>query len=235
MAKGRGHGWRLAIACVLVGLCLAGCSPSKKRVMEAILERTGVEWVTIHPGTFVRDGQEVRIDHAFEMTACEITRAQWFEVVYQQPYYGDDGDKPKTGVGWQDTDLFCRALRAADGRVYRLPERDEWEYACRAGSTTKSYWGDEFDARYAWCLENARGEPQQVRQKLPNAWGLYDMVGNAEELCTNQKMPSPEFLVVMGGSTGNRPKYCACDTFMPEDGYGSAFSGFRVVRELDDD
>ncbi len=236
MAKGRGLGWRRLMTCVLVSLCLVGCSPSKKRVMEAILERTGVEWVTIHPGTFVRDGQEVRIDHAFEMTACEITRAQWFEVVYQEPYYGDDGDKPETKVAWKDVELFCRALRAGDGRGYRLPDRDEWEYACRAGSTTKYYWGDAFDDRYAWCWENSHGEPKQVRQTTPNAWGLYDMCGNADELCTDPSTPGGKWFFVMGGGADDRSKYCNCGNVAHQEMYlQDPTNGFRVVRELDDE
>ena len=70
---------------------------------------------------------------------------------------------------------------AADG--YRLPTRAEWEYACRAGSNTLYFWGDEFDGRYTWYAGNSDGTTHPVGQKRPNAWGLHDMTGNVFDRC----------------------------------------------------
>lgn len=69
--------------------------------------------------------------------------------------------------------------------MYRLPTEEEWEYACRAGTTMSYYWGDMLDGRYAWHDENSGRHSHEVGQKLPNAWGLYDMAGNLWEYCEN--------------------------------------------------
>jgi formylglycine-generating enzyme required for sulfatase activity len=67
------------------------------------------------------------------------------------------------------------------GRYYRLPTEAEWEYACRAGSTTAYSFGEDDINDYAWWFENSDGNSQKVKTKKPNAWGLYDMHGNVSE------------------------------------------------------
>ena len=100
-------------------------------------------------------------------------------------------DYAATYVSWEDATEFCKKLSVKEGKTYRLPTEAEWEYACRAGTTTKYGFGDD-DSRlgdYAqnWAVGNAKNEKyaNAVGQKKPNAWGLYDMHGNVLEWCSD--------------------------------------------------
>jgi formylglycine-generating enzyme required for sulfatase activity len=68
---------------------------------------------------------------------------------------------------------------------YRLPTEAEWEYACRAGTTTRHYWGNVIDGDYGWSEINTGATTNPVDAKKPNAWGLYDMCGNVQEWCND--------------------------------------------------
>jgi formylglycine-generating enzyme required for sulfatase activity len=90
---------------------------------------------------------------------------------------------PALGMTWHNAMTFCKWLSEKTGKTYRLPTEAEWEYACRAGSTSMFAHGDDPDGLtdYAWFDENADDEIHAVGKKKPNAWGLHDMLGNVNE------------------------------------------------------
>ena len=106
-------------------------------------------------------------------------------------YVSNAPDSPLVFVTWTDMHLFISVLNGITGKTLRMPSEAEWEYACRAGTTTSFYWGDdvtysEGDENCWWCYNTedlGKYYAHSVGQKLPNAWGLYDMSGNALECC----------------------------------------------------
>ena len=146
-------------------------------------------------------------------------------------------DRPVERVSWNEATEFCSKLSDMTGENYRLPTDAEWEYACRAGTTTRYYWGDSDSEstvkRYAWYEKNAidphwtsphaaEEGTQEVGRKEPNPWGLYDMSGNVWEWCqdwydehyySNSPRQDPrgpssgDRRVLRGGSWGNYAWY----------------------------
>jgi len=105
------------------------------------------------------------------------------------PVYGDltmgwgTGGRPAIAMTWKNAMNFCRWLSEKTGKKYRLPTEAEWEYACRAGTTTAYFFGDDPSKldEYAWYEANSDECTHPVAQKKPNPWGLYDMLGNVRE------------------------------------------------------
>jgi formylglycine-generating enzyme required for sulfatase activity len=101
---------------------------------------------------------------------------------------------PAENMTWFEANEFCKRLSAKEGRVYRLPTEAEWEYACRAGTTTPFHFGNVFDGTQANMQQTyprgteakvrGRGWPMTVGSYAPNAFGLYDMHGNVSEWCS---------------------------------------------------
>jgi formylglycine-generating enzyme required for sulfatase activity len=122
------------------------------------------------------------LPHGFE-TRPEFT---WRNTGFQQT-----DEHPVTMVNWNDAVAFCRWLSATDGLPCRLPTEAEWEYVCRSGTTTGWHFGDDADDanKYAWHSCSGGPHTKPVGQKLPNAFGIFDMCGNAREWCSDWYAP----------------------------------------------
>jgi len=157
------------------------------------------------PGEKKRYKNETQVDttiaHGFWLGRYEVTQAQWQEVIGSSPWFwGRGSDYPATYVSWDDATRFCESLtereqksgRLPAGWEYTLPTEAQWEYACRAGSSTAYCFGDDESqlGRYAWYDDNTSKANERyahrVGQKEPNAWGLYDMHGNVLEWCRDE-------------------------------------------------
>jgi formylglycine-generating enzyme required for sulfatase activity/serine/threonine protein kinase len=113
---------------------------------------------------------------------------------------------PVVGVTWDDAAAFCAWLSKVDGKRYRLPTEAEWEYACRTGTQTAYAFGDgpKDLEQYAWTAKTRQGKIAPVAQLRPNAWGLYDMLGNAWEWCIDgERIYTPACAVDPRGPVGD--------------------------------
>ena len=224
-----------AVESVTRYLMTAGREGTYYRAALALLDRAeagpprelrnslGLEFVLIEPGTFAmgspeteteRSGDEgpvhqVTLSQPFYLGKYEVTQEQWAAVMGSNPSYCSDcgGNCPVERVSWEDAQEFIAALNRQEGvNVYRLPTEAEWEYAARAGTrTTYHLWA------YAWYRSNSNVGicTHPVGQKMPNRWGLYDMLGNVWEWTADWYGPYTTGSVTdpRGPSTGARRVY----------------------------
>jgi formylglycine-generating enzyme required for sulfatase activity len=131
-----------------------------------------------------RPAHLVKITKPYEIGTYEVTQAQWTSVMGSNPSANKGDDNPVEMVSKTEVEAFLAKLTARnDGYRYRLPAEAEWEYAARAGS--KIAYDGNLDA-IAWFAENSDDESHPVGKKKPNAWGLYDTVGNVREWVADQ-------------------------------------------------
>ena len=112
---------------------------------------------------------------SFYLDTYEVTQKKWNAVMSFNRSVFHHPDRPITHIDWHEAKTFCKKT----GK--RLPTEAEWEYAARAGSQTKFPWGDEIDDDRMWYSGNSPRQVPQIGKKLPNAWGLHDMMGNVWE------------------------------------------------------
>lgn len=197
---------------------------------------------------------EVTITHPFCISAYKITQAQYEAVTGSNPSKFTGKDNPVDAVTWNDAVLFCKKASAQANRSVRLPTEAQWEYAARAGTATRYFFGDDEGKLddYVWYRENAKGGTHPVGQKLPNAWGLYDVHGLLWEYCSDlyrdsyvdAKDTDPEgpasgtTHATRGGTYGSRPPFVrsAIRIASPEGAEATkdmlSHFGFRVVVDL---
>jgi hypothetical protein len=125
---------------------------------------------------------------SFFMQTTEVTQRLWKLIMGNNPSFYQADVLPVEQVSWIEVNEFIRRINEIDpGKTYRLPSEAEWEYACRAESSTRFPWGDDPNYYsldiFCWVSENNRGATHPIAQKRPNAWGLYDMHGNVFEWC----------------------------------------------------
>ncbi|NIL98650.1 MAG: SUMF1/EgtB/PvdO family nonheme iron enzyme [Anaerolineales bacterium] len=176
----------------------------------------GMKLVLIRPGQFLmgspasenpgRQQQRVRITKPFYMAVHEVTQEQYEHVMGNNPSEFKGAKLPVETVSWEEAADFCEKLSRMEGRTYRLPTQAQWEYACRAGSTTAYSFGDDESqlGAYAWYSENAGDKTHPVGTKNANSWGLYDMHGNVSEWCQDwyDENPSKDLTDPAGPSQG---------------------------------
>ena len=162
----------------------------------------GIEFVYIPPGGFImgynsifkhpnmpnvfgKPAHKHEISKGFWISKYEITQKQYKAIMGKNPSHFQGDDLPVDSISWNDAKNFIKKLNSKGGGHFRLPTEAEWEYACRAGSETAFYFGNDASLleNYAWTNKNSDNHTHPVGEKLPNAWGLYDMIGNLWEWC----------------------------------------------------
>lgn len=222
----------------------------------------GVKFVRIEPGSFSMGSEtgdfdekpvhRVKISQAYLMATTEISNAQYeqFDPTHTRLRgklgFSKDDDEAVVFVSWHDAARFCQWLSAREGRNYRLPTEAEWEYACRAGTSTAFHTGETLSEIY---YKHQKQEWTPVAAGLhvgrtpPNASGLHDMHGNVEEWCSDWYGPYPaeeqidpvgavrgDFKITRGGSHNTTLPYLRSANrsgTLPEDNHW--LIGFRIV------
>jgi formylglycine-generating enzyme required for sulfatase activity len=252
------HTWLLTGVLLLSGLALVpGTLVAQSTPDKTLTNSIGMEFVLIPAGTFKmgsntgdpdeRPVHEVTISKAFYMGKYEVTQGQWQAVMGTNPSaVPGDANRPVEQVAWNDAQMFIGRLNAMEGgQRYRLPTEAEWEYAARAGSPRIYGFGNDPKqlGEYAWYRGNSQRHTHPVGQKRPNAWGLYDMLGNVWEWVQDWdgKYPAGPVTDPKGPETGtyrmrrgcgwnNEANVCRIANRYSVIGFRDDFIGFRVVR-----
>ncbi|MCQ6959616.1 formylglycine-generating enzyme family protein [Mucilaginibacter aquariorum] len=189
----------------------------------------------------------------FLLAQFPVTQEQYFEVTNEAPATFNGNRLPVETVSWKDAITFCNLLSVKDGlklcysidhtsgditfdaiaNGYRLPTEAEWEYACKAGTTGIRY--GELDA-IAWYKANSDRSTHDVGLKEPNAWGLYDMLGNVWEWCSDiyDESVYGSYRIIRGGGWSDEERGCMATNRRRS--HPTSFKiddlGFRIARNI---
>ena len=260
------------VACLmLVGLSHPAWSQAPDEKPRKLKNSIGMEFASIPAGKFLMGSpatekernlnetqHEVTLTQGFLMGVHEVTQAQYGQVMGKNPSQFKGNTLPVETVSYKDALAFCKKLsdlpaEKAAGRKYRLPTEAEWEYACRAGTSTPFNFGNELNGTQANCDGTIPygttqkgpflGKTSPVGSYPPNAWGLHDMHGNVWEWCADRYGDYPKgpitdplgseggsVCVIRGGGWGNVAADCRSasrDWIGPSIRYGRR--GFRLA------
>ena len=252
--------------------CAKGDAGNKNYTIP-LADGVDLDMIWIKPGTFIMGSpedelgrgndepqHEVTLTRGYWIGKYEVTQAQYKAVMGNNPsrFQGDD-QRPVETVSFYNAIDFCSRLtaiekaagRLPEGYEYTLPTEAQWEYACRAGTTTALNNGmdlsDQWDSpeieELAWCTMNSDSTTHPVGLKKPNNWGLYDMHGNLLEWCldwydfyptepvTDPTGPSRGLYHVIRGGSWNFAPFCCRSAYRSDYNgtYGVYFCGFRVT------
>jgi formylglycine-generating enzyme required for sulfatase activity len=173
----------------------------QRRILASppITNSLGMKLKMLPHGTYVMGSSAVKfkatlhivnLSQAFYLSVTEVTQEQYERVMGTNPSQFQGNSNPVESVSWDDAVEFCLKLsqlpeEQARGRVYRLPTEAEWEYACRAGTTTEYSFGNDESklGEHDWHQANSDKRTGPVGKKTPNYWGIYDLHGNVREWC----------------------------------------------------
>jgi formylglycine-generating enzyme required for sulfatase activity len=257
-------------------------SPAASADVKLIKTKTGIEMALLPAGEFLMGDESGEDDEkpahrvkisSFYVDTSEVTQGAFQAAMGRNPAKWVAPDKPVERVTWLAAIQFCNMRSdkeglkrcydlntlqcdfSADG--YRLPTEAEWEYACRAGTTTRCWFGNESAdlAKYGWFKGNSEKTTHPVKQKQPNPWGLYDMYGNVAEWCNDfysdaydpqaegkdpRGAASGTERVMRGGSFAAADDACRSSArqsqtpVFADTCFGSETFGFRCVRRAED-
>jgi sulfatase modifying factor 1 len=261
----------VAIAASLAGDLFGSLVPDRKPANEKdpphpFTNSMGMKFVWIPPGTFLMGSpkeekerianeiqHKVTLSKGFYMGVQLVTQVQWQGVMGNNPS-GFKGEKnlPVETVSWDDCQEFIKKLRKKDKKPYRLPTEAEWEFACRAGTSTPFHFSETistYQANYNGDETYCNGKKGVYREKTTpvgnfsaNAWGLHDMHGNLWQWCEDWYEDYPqkdvidptgpeegEARMLRGGSWIDNPKHCrSAYRFSGVSGLRCCFCGFRL-------
>ena len=264
---------RFFCLCLIVALAIHSPiqAQEKKDPPKDFTNSIGMKFVWIKPGSFMmgspkeekeRGGDEtqhkVTLTKGFYMGVYTVTQEQWKEVMGNNPSeFKGEKNLPVEMVSWDDCQAFIKKLREKDKKPYRLPTEAEWEYSCRAGTTTPFHFGETIStdqANYNGTYTYGNGKKGLLRLKTTpvgsfpaNAWGLHDMHGNIWQWCQDwfgdypqddvvdpQGPEKGKFRVRRGGSWGYHPLNCrSAFRTWSEPGHRSSLFGCRLCFSVE--